>query len=41
MTLNDKKNIKGLQPKRADIITAGVRILNIIMKKLKRKYYSK
>lgn len=37
MTLNDKKNIKGLQPKRADIITAGVRILNIIMKKLEKE----
>ena len=34
MTLNDKKTIKGLQPKRADIITAGVKILHIIMKKL-------
>ncbi|RDY26639.1 Ppx/GppA family phosphatase [Romboutsia weinsteinii] len=34
MTLNDKKNLKGLQPKRADIITAGVKILNIIMEKL-------
>ena len=37
MTLNDKKNIKGLQPKRAYIITAGVRILNIIMKKLEKE----
>ena len=37
MTLNDKKNLKGLQPKRADIITAGVRILNIIMKKLEKQ----
>lgn len=34
MTLNDKKTLKGLQPKRADIITAGVEILNIIMEKL-------
>ena len=34
MTLNDKKTIKGLQPKRADIITAGVKILNIVMEKL-------
>ena len=34
MTLNDKKTIKGLQPKRADIITSGVKILNIIMEKL-------
>lgn len=34
MTLTDKKNLKGLQPKRADIITAGVKILNIIMEKL-------
>lgn len=34
MTLNDKKTIKGLQPKRADIITAGVKILDIIMEKL-------
>ena len=34
MTLIDKKTIKGLQPKRADIITAGVAILYIIMEKL-------
>ena len=34
MTLSDKKTLKGLQPKRADIITAGVEILNIIMKNL-------
>ncbi|MGL6104684.1 Ppx/GppA phosphatase family protein [Romboutsia sp.] len=34
MTLNDKKELKGLQPKRADIITAGVKILYIIMEKL-------
>ena len=34
MTLNDKKTLKGLQPKRADIITAGVTILHIIMEKL-------
>ncbi|RDY23587.1 Ppx/GppA family phosphatase [Romboutsia maritimum] len=34
MTLTDKKALKGLQPKRADIITAGVKILHIIMKKL-------
>ena len=34
MTLNDKKTLKGLQPKRADIITAGVEILNIVMEKL-------
>ncbi|MGX4601519.1 Ppx/GppA phosphatase family protein [Faecalimicrobium sp. JNUCC 81] len=34
MTLNDKKTLKGLQPKRADIITAGVKILNIIMENL-------
>lgn len=37
MTLNDKKNIKGLQPKRADIITAGVKILNIIMENLEKE----
>lgn len=34
MTLSDKKTIKGLQPKRADIITAGVKILHIVMEKL-------
>ena len=34
MTLNDKKSLKGLQSKRADIITAGVKILHIIMEKL-------
>jgi exopolyphosphatase/guanosine-5'-triphosphate,3'-diphosphate pyrophosphatase len=34
MTLSDKKYLKGLQPKRADIITAGVKILDIIMEKL-------
>ena len=36
MTLNDKKTLKGLQSKRADIITAGVEILNITMKKLEK-----
>lgn len=34
MTLNDKKALKGLQPKRADIITAGVKILHIVMERL-------
>ena len=34
MTLNDKKTLKGLQTKRADIITAGVKILDIVMEKL-------
>lgn len=34
MTLNDKKRVKGLQEKRADIIVAGVEILYIIMKNL-------
>ena len=34
MTLNDKKTLKGLQPKRADIITSGVKILHIVMEKL-------
>ena len=34
MTLSDKKTIKGLQTKRADIITAGVKILHIVMEKL-------
>ena len=34
MTLSDKKTIKGLQPKRADIITAGIKILHIVMEKL-------
>jgi len=34
MTLNDKKNLKGLQTKRADIITAGVEILYTIMKNI-------
>lgn len=34
MTLSDRKEVKGLQPKRADIITAGVEILDIIMEKI-------
>lgn len=34
MTLEDKKRLNGLQPKRADIITAGVVILDMIMEKL-------
>ena len=34
MTLSDKKSLKGLQPKRADIITAGVEILYTIMKNI-------
>lgn len=34
MTLSDKKSLKGLQAKRADIITSGVKILEIIMEKL-------
>ena len=34
MTLNDKKTLKGLQAKRADIITAGVKILEIIVNEL-------
>lgn len=34
MTLNDKKTLKGLQAKRADIITAGVKILHIVMENL-------
>ncbi len=37
MTLNDKKTLKGLQPKRADIITAGVKILDIIMENLEKE----
>ena len=37
MTRNDKKSLKGLQPKRADIITAGVEILHTIMKNLEIK----
>jgi len=32
--LSDKKKLAGLQKKRADIITAGVGILKIIMEKL-------
>ena len=34
LTLSDKKELKGLQTKRADIITAGVKILDIIIEKL-------
>ncbi|MDR0880509.1 MAG: Ppx/GppA family phosphatase [Clostridioides sp.] len=34
MSVGDKKALPGLQEKRADIITAGVEILNITMKKL-------
>ena len=34
MTLSDKKSLKGLQPKRADIITAGVETLYTIMKNI-------
>jgi exopolyphosphatase / guanosine-5'-triphosphate,3'-diphosphate pyrophosphatase len=34
MTINDKRRLKGLQPKRADIITAGVGILEKIMKNM-------
>ena len=37
MTLNDKKSLKGLQSKRADIITAGVEILYTIMKNIEIK----
>lgn len=34
MKIEEKRMLKGLQPKRADIITAGAGILNIIMKSL-------
>lgn len=36
MTLDDKKKVKGLQEKRADIIVSGVGILNIIMKNIEK-----
>ncbi len=35
--LDEKKKISGLQPARADIITAGIIILEVLMKKLKIK----
>lgn len=34
LTLSDKKELKGLQAKRADIITTGVKILDIIIENL-------
>lgn len=37
LTVKEKRNLNGLQPKRADIITAGALILNIIIKKLEIK----
>ncbi|CAH2215115.1 Ppx/GppA phosphatase family protein [Tepidibacter aestuarii] len=37
LTVKEKRNLNGLQPKRADIITAGALILNIIIKNLKIK----
>lgn len=35
LNVKQKRNLNGLQPKRADIITAGALILNIIIKNLK------
>ncbi|WFD10504.1 Ppx/GppA phosphatase family protein [Tepidibacter hydrothermalis] len=35
LTVKQKRNLNGLQPKRADIITAGALILDIIIKNLK------
>ncbi|WP_099190913.1 Ppx/GppA phosphatase family protein [Tepidibacter mesophilus] len=37
LTVKEKRNLNGLQPKRADIITAGALILNIIIKNLRIK----
>ncbi len=37
LTVEQKRNLNGLQPKRADIITAGALILDIIIKNLKIK----
>lgn len=37
LTVKQKRNLNGLQPKRADIITAGALILDIVIKKLQIK----